>query len=337
LVERLSEPGGYFDTDNLISNETAYLHVLGTMRRLGVRGGAYVGVGPDQNFSYIAHVRPSVAFIVDIRRDNLLQHLLFKSLFALSRSRIEYLCRLFARPMPAEPRRWEHRPIQELVAYIDETPTREELAAAAVAAARATAAGLGVSLSERDLETIGRFHETFIAAGLDLRFSSLGRPPRPYYPTYRQLLLEKDLDGRQANYLASEADFRFVKTLQERNLVIPVVGNLAGEHALRAIGRELVSRRERLSAFYTSNVEYYLMREGAFEKFADNLKQLPRDGRSVIIRAYFGGVYGSPHPQAIPGYYNTQLLQTLDTMIEEYERGGYRTYLDVVTKHQLDR
>ena len=73
LVERLSEPGGYFDTDNLISNETSYLHVIGELEELGVSGGAYIGVGPDQNFSYIAHVRPRIAFIIDIRRDNLLK------------------------------------------------------------------------------------------------------------------------------------------------------------------------------------------------------------------------------------------------------------------------
>ena len=71
LVERLSESGGYFDTDNLISNESSYLHVMGALREIGVRGGAYIGVGPDQNFSYIARIRPSIAFIIDIRRDNL--------------------------------------------------------------------------------------------------------------------------------------------------------------------------------------------------------------------------------------------------------------------------
>src|SRR5688500_14606877 len=63
LVARVSEPGGFFDTDNLISNEASYLHVLGAMRRLGVTGGAYIGVGPDQNFSYMAQVRPRIAFI----------------------------------------------------------------------------------------------------------------------------------------------------------------------------------------------------------------------------------------------------------------------------------
>jgi hypothetical protein len=302
-----------------------------------VRGGAYIGVGPDQNFSYVAHAQPAVAYIIDIRRDNLLQHLMFKALFALSRNRLEYLCRLFARPVPRDLGEWDRRPVSDLVAYVDETPARPDLVDASLAAVRAKATSFGVPLSDKDLATIGQFHATFIDAGLDLRFSSLGRPPRPYYPTYRQLLLERDLAGRQASYLASEEAFRFVKALQARDLIIPVVGNFAGPHALRAIGRDIAARGERVSAFYASNVEYYLMREGSFDRFAENLKHLPRDRRSVIIRSYFGGVFGSHHPQAVAGYYNTQLLQTLDSMVEEYGRGGYRTYLDLVTKHQLDR
>src|SRR5579862_258058 len=79
-IERLSERGGTFDTDNLISNERAYLDVIPALAARGVTGGAYVGVGPDQNFSYIARIRPSVAFIIDVRRDNLLLQLLFKAL-----------------------------------------------------------------------------------------------------------------------------------------------------------------------------------------------------------------------------------------------------------------
>ena len=81
-IEQLSEPEGEFDTDNLISNEQAYLDVIPALRAAGTSGGAYIGVGPDQNFSYIASVRPAIAFIVDRRRDNLLLHLLFKALFA---------------------------------------------------------------------------------------------------------------------------------------------------------------------------------------------------------------------------------------------------------------
>ena len=59
-IARLSEPGGSFDTDNLISNESSYLEVIPDLVARGASGGAYIGVGPDQNFSYIARVRPSV-------------------------------------------------------------------------------------------------------------------------------------------------------------------------------------------------------------------------------------------------------------------------------------
>ena len=78
LIATLSEDPGFFDTDNLISNERSYLHVVPELRALAGEGGGgvYLGVGPDQNFSYIAHLRPSLAIVIDIRRENLLLHLL---------------------------------------------------------------------------------------------------------------------------------------------------------------------------------------------------------------------------------------------------------------------
>src|SRR4029453_13813046 len=88
-------------TDNLISNESSYLQVIPELQRKGVHGGAYIGVGPDQNFTYIAEVRPAIAFIIDIRRDNLLLHLFFKALFQQSRTRADYLSMLFGRKLPA--------------------------------------------------------------------------------------------------------------------------------------------------------------------------------------------------------------------------------------------
>jgi len=59
LVARLSEPNGYFDSDNIITNEVSYLHVASQLEKVGTRGGVYIGVGPDQNYSYIAMIRPS--------------------------------------------------------------------------------------------------------------------------------------------------------------------------------------------------------------------------------------------------------------------------------------
>ena len=97
-IAALSEADGYFDTDNLISNETPYLQVAEALADSAPKGGVYIGVGPDQNFSYIGRIRPSSAFIIDIRRDNLLLHLLFKAIFALAPTRAEYLSLLTGRP-----------------------------------------------------------------------------------------------------------------------------------------------------------------------------------------------------------------------------------------------
>src|SRR5215468_2977759 len=128
LVNRLSEKAGYFGSDNLVSNELSYQHVLGRMAKMNVTGGAYLGVGPDQNFTYIAQIKPRVAFMVDIRRDAMLQHLMFKALFMMSRNRIEYLSNLFARPLPRDHRRWGDRPIRDLVDYFDRTPLDQKMA-----------------------------------------------------------------------------------------------------------------------------------------------------------------------------------------------------------------
>ncbi|MGE0884532.1 MAG: hypothetical protein AB7P14_13380 [Blastocatellales bacterium] len=339
LSEKLSESGGYFDTDNLISNESSYLHVMGKMRAMNVSGGAFIGVGPDQSFSYIAQIRPNIVFMTDIRRDNLLQHLLFKALFALSRNRVEYLCLFLGKPVPSDLKAWDSRSIKEIAAYIDKTPKEQKLFDSAQTAILAKVKSFGLKLADSELENIKRIHLAFYTDGLDLKFTSKGRSPRFYYPNYRDLMLEKDLSGKQCNYLANEDDFQFLKSLQERNLVIPVVGNLAGHQALKSIAAYLKERGERVSAFYTSNVEFYLMRGyrgDDFDQFAKNVLALPRDERSVIIRSYFNGTWGYSHPQSVSGYYSTQLLQTMDSFVKEFAAGGYESYQDLIGKHSLD-
>jgi hypothetical protein len=291
-VQALSEPGGYFDTDNLISNERSYLEVLPDLERADVHGGAYIGVGPDQNFSYIARIRPSIAFIVDIRRDNLLLHLLFKALFEQARTRVEYLALLFGRAIPAHEDHWRRDSVERLAQYIDSNPVQREAGSARRQRLEAAIARYGVPVSTEDRATIAKFHAGFIAAGLDLKFESTGRPPQSHYPTYRDLLLAVDARGRKGNFLASEETFQFVKSLQARDLVVPVVGNLAGPTALAAIGSTLKQRGEPLSAFYTSNVEFYLAREGTLDRFLQNLARIPRAPGAVIIRSIFGRFNG---------------------------------------------
>jgi hypothetical protein len=326
-VARLSEPPGYFDTDNLVSNERSYLHVVPALRAAGFRGGAYLGVGPDQNFSYIAQTRPSIAFIIDVRRDNLLLHLLFKALFQLSASRAEYLSLLFGRPPPGPDGKWVGADIEQIVSYIDAAAPAPQGTAALGERLQAVIKGFAVASSADDLATIDRFHRRFIERGLSLKFESAGRQPRPYYPTYRELLLETDTSGRRWSYLASEVDFQFVRSLQARDLVVPVVGDLAGPTAMGAIGRLMKERGDRLSAFYTSNVEYYLA-NGRFQRFVANLAGLPHTRESVIIRAVFPNRFGrAPAP---PGYYSTSVVQRVDDLLDGAASGRIRNYGDLV-------
>ena len=329
-VASLSEPGGYFDTDNLISNERSYLQVIPDLRRLKVRGGAYIGVGPDQNFSYISEVRPSVAFIIDVRRDNLLLHLLFKALFEISPTRIEYLAQLLGRPLPPAVNGWRDAPLERLLGYFDRAAPDTESAAGRRRRVEDIIRQTGVALSPEDLTIIAGFHRRFIDDGLALRFNSTGRPPQWYYPTYRELLLETDSAGNRTNYLASEETYQFVKGLHARHQIIPVVGDISGPTAVQAIGKAIADRGDKLSAFYTSNVEFYLFGQGTFARFVTNMRSLPRASHSVVIRSVFGRYTGFGRP----GDGSTSQLQQVDDLVTGYDDGRYRSYGELVGRNR---
>lgn len=335
LVNRLSEAGGFFDTDNLISNETSYLHVLGPMRQMGVEGGAYIGVGPDQNFSYIAEQRPYLAFIIDLRRDNLIHHLLLKALFHEAGSRAEYLALLFGREVPRDDT-WYEAPVGEILAHLETAPGGPGTAQAetALERIRTVVETFGLELGAEGWSTLDRFHRTFIEEGASLRFTSFGRPARPFYPTFGELLMETDLEGEAGSYLARRDDFLFLKALQEANRVIPVVGDLAGPSALRAVGDEVRRRGLVVRAVYTSNVEYYLWGSGTFAAYAGTLADLPMDAHSVLIRSVFPNT--ATHPHTVPGYHSTQSLVPLEEMRGVIRGAGYRGYQDLVVRDAVD-
>ena len=326
-VATLSEQGGYFDTDNLISNESSYQQVLPDLQRRRVRGGAYIGVGPDQNFTYIAETRPAVAYIVDIRRDNVLLHLLFKALFHHARTRVEYLSLLFGRATPADAESWRAATVERIVKYVDDAPKAD--AATLHKRLDPTLRGFGVPLSADDLRTIADFHQRFVDAGLSLQFQTTGRPPQWGYPSYRDLLLDTDPAGRHGSYLASEDAFQFVRGLEERDLVIPVVGDLSGPTAVANVGKAIAARGEKLTAFYVSNVEFYLFREGSFGRFVANVKQIPHTDNAVVIRSFFGRGGLAP---ARPHDNSVSQLQTVDDLLQGVATGRIKYYSDLAVR-----
>jgi hypothetical protein len=93
-----------------------------------------------------------------------------------------------------------------------------------------------------------------------------------------------DSQGRERTFLATDESFRFIKDLQSRNLIVPVVGDFAGPTALRAIGAFVRDRGATVGAFYVSNVEQYLQRAGVWTSFCANVATMPLDPASVFIR-----------------------------------------------------
>jgi hypothetical protein len=337
LVARLSEPNGYFDSDNIITNEASYLHVASQLEKRGTHGGVYIGVGPDQNFSYIAMIRPSIAFMTDIRRDNLLEHLLFKSLFAMARNRTEYLCLLLGKPVPRDIDSWTGRPMAEVLAYIGAAKSDTAVAAATKRASNQRIVEFGVPLDAHDREMIDRYRAQFVVEGLDTRYSSLGRNNRGDYPSFGRLIMETDRAGRQRSYLADENAFQFVRRLQVANKIVPVVGNVAGDKAIKAIAQYASEHGLKVSAFYLSNVEQYLMtRDGGFDAYARNVALLPRDSTSVIIRSYFGRL-GRQHPLYVPspGNISTSLVEPIDSFVRAYAAGDLWNYSELVFNRYL--
>lgn len=100
LIVELSEPDGFFSDENYVSNELGLERLLPDLEQRFEPGGVYLGVGPEQNFSYVAALRPRIAFVVDIRRQNALEHLMYKALFELADNRADFVSLLFSRPRP---------------------------------------------------------------------------------------------------------------------------------------------------------------------------------------------------------------------------------------------
>ncbi len=314
LIERLSEGPGFFQSDNLVSNETSYLHPLPVFRSLGLKGGAYIGVGPEQSFSYLAELEPDLAILIDIRRDNLLLHLLFKAMFGTARNRLEYLGLLYGRRLPAEPEMWTDLSLDVLLDYVDQRFYDVVLHAEQHAKLMATVESYGVPLSAEDRVTIRRFHDEFAQSGLDIRYATRHRPSFLNFPTNRQLYLETDPEGTQRSYLATEDRWRAVRQLHRQDRIVPVVGDLAGPRAVKAIGEYLREVKRTVSVFYLSNVEQYLFRGGVFPTFVENLRSLPVKPNSILIRSRFGRGY--PMGGGSPPRFGSQQVQTVARFLE---------------------
>jgi hypothetical protein len=288
LSTTLSEPAGAFThSENLVSNESYFVH---TIRRLRPRGGVYVGVGPEQNFSYVARLRPGMAFIIDIRRENRNLHLMYKALFEVSTDRAEFVSRLFSRERPAG--LGAATSVADLFAAFDGVRPGNRLYDDTLRLIRERLVdGHRFQLTPEDLEWIARALHAFSADGPDIHYGRSLKPDAAG-PTYRALMTATDPGGRSRSYLATEDGFAFLKDLHARNMLVPIVGDFAGAHAIRRTGEYIRQHGATVEAFYGSNVEVYLNRAKT-TAFCANLATLPYGSGSSFIGSKGMQTFGS--------------------------------------------
>ena len=315
LVVEFSEPGGYFQSDNLVSNERPFQNVVPALRQFP-RGGVYLGVAPEQNFTYIVALEPRLAFILDIRRGNLVAHLMYKAILELSPDRAEFLSRLFSRRRPVG--LLKTSTVHDLFAAYDDdgepdaTLFKENLRAIVEQLTKVH----GFDLTAEDLSQLEGIYGMFFQYGPSLTYaSSQGRGGRNM-PSYAELQMGMDLDGQPRAFLASEDNYAVLRSLEQRNLLVPIVGDFAGPKALKAIGRYVADQGATITAYYTSNVEQYLFQNGVWQAFYANVATLPVDERSTFIRSARG----------------QNVLDPIQLLLRDVAEGRIHTYASITSR-----
>lgn len=349
LMRDYSEPWGTFRSENFVSNETALQWVIPKLVRRVPPGGVYIGVAPDQNFTLVTALRPSIAFIVDIRHQNAMQHLMYKALIETSKDRAEFLAKLFARAplvgvdtaataaalfqaldrQPADSARYRQN-LRAIIAHLTGTHR--------------------FALSDSEKVSLGCVYGAFFTEGPELTYgyASECRNPGPYAyrgfsgggrrgPGYRQMMLETDSVGVNWSYLGSERAFRALKRMQERNLIVPLTGDFAGPRALRAVGQWARTHRATVTTFYVSNVEQYLFEQGnEAQRFFENVATFPVDSTSMFVRSFQGGRFFASDPavtftpQSAAGR-SMEVYGSIEETVRAFRAGRIRSWADVLS------
>jgi len=305
LSATISEPDGMFRSDNLLSNELNFQYVIPALLEKAVQGRVYMGVGPEQNFTYIAALKPSMVFIVDVRHGNFDVHLMYKALFELSKDRAEFISRLFSRKRP-EGLGTESTARELFEAYLQTEPDKGLFETNLKAILDHLKTKHGFPLSAGDLEGIEWALSNYFLYGPAINYNSSASEAAPEIVgatgfgrrggfggvTYADLMMADDGLSQFRSYLANEENFRFLKNLETNNLLVPVIGDFGGSKAIRGVAKYLKSIDAKVSAFYLSNVEQYLSQDGKIAAFLTNVGTLPLDESSTFIRSGSGLGFG---------------------------------------------
>jgi hypothetical protein len=333
IATEFSEPSGDYPYDNWISNEDTAQNVIPALKQIVKPGGVYIGVAPEQNFTYISALQSKLAFVVDIRRQNFLELLMYKVIFELAPSRADFISLLFSRKRPTELN--DGTPPAALFAAYKDAEKSDIVEN--VRKVRDTLSRHGFRLSEEDLLTIDLIVQVFYRGGPSItsEFMASGTPTTGT-PSFARLMTLTDDQGKNWSFLSTEESFRYVREMQRKNLIIPVVGDFGGKIALRKISQYLKDHNATVGAFYISNVERYLLGVGRppdsqsaqLDDFYHNVAAMPVDSSSTLIRLHGGN---SPKPPWYKGGGGVlQTIAPMSSLMEMVSAGRKLTYANAV-------
>ena len=330
MVTDFSEPGGSFFYDNFLSNEIGFQEVIPDLRKTVKPGGAYLGVGPEQNFTYIAALQPRMAFIIDIRRQNMIEHLLYKAFMEIASDRADFVGLLFARPRPANLNKGSTADAL-FRAYQNSNPN-SDLFERNLLMALDHLKDHGISLSLGDQASMRKVYNAFFESGPDISYAFSGNTPTPGrgMPSYSELMTATDGWGKNWGYLATEAHFETIRDMERNNLIVPLVGDFAGDKTIRTVGKYVKEHQAIVTTFYLSNVEQYLFQQDDdWSRFYGNAATLPTDPTSMFIRSTAGsrGIFSGRGRRRRP---LRMLTSPVEDLVRAFNADQIHSYSDVL-------
>jgi hypothetical protein len=307
LIQDLSESGRPY-TSFFISNETTFQSGIPALLERTAPGGVYLGVGAEQNFTYISATRPDIGFVIDIRRENMLEHLLYKAMFALASDRDEFVSRLFSRDSP--PGLTQNSSAAELFAAYATMPLQRQFMNPNLQAMKDYLTNVcKFQLTSADLAAMDRIYKALVYG----------------FSQYEKLMTLGDGKGNNWGYLDSEEKFQVVRDMQNKNLIVPVIGDFAGPKAIRSIAAYVQEHDARVMTFYTSNVEISLFQGGeAWRRFYSNVGMLPLAVESTFLRAVSVRM-----PSGLPRW--NLASDSMVDLIQTFNEGSIQSFDQVIT------
>jgi hypothetical protein len=191
---------------------------------------------------------------------------------------------------------------------------------------------LGMHLAPGDEVSIEAIRKAFYEKGLSIAYSMKGSAR--VYPTLAALLTAKTDRGDSAGFLGTTQKYEWLREFMKENRLVPVVGDFGSPLALSRVAEDMKGKGTKLGVFYTSNVEQYLFEDKKYETFLSNIRRMPVDEESLLVRVWFD--QGRAHPKQRAGHRTTTLVQGASGFLARAQDKPFRSYWEVMQYPALE-